>query len=177
MPDTSTNYEAAIVIPSVADTAPLWQMLPDQTAGTRQQQIGLLRLSVSLKTAVASSFALLAPATVGTALNPLVAAAANMTSKQNGGAGPTFGQIASGWTVAPTFAVAPKNYRVMTFVGVVGETVTWEWEQLLSLQTLHLFRPPAALGDSLGLCLRNVTGGACADVIVSARWREFYPET
>lgn len=165
---TYTTFEMARAIASVADNAPLVQMdRTDFTPNTNSRvRCGLVGLTISLRTAVESAFGLIKPLTVGT---PTDATSGVRASYGNAGVSVvSLAKSISAWSAAPTYDATPEYMRRDIAPAVVGAAIAWEWPE-----DDPLFFSSA---DNLrSILVRNLTGGPCADVLVTLRWREFLP--
>lgn len=141
----------SLQIASVADNAPLIQI-----AGA---QGGLLNLGVQLIEAVPTKLGLIVPATAGTATTSNTPGVENASTGGNTQAGTA--TIRSAWSSAPTFAGSPVYYR-QAYLAAIGDSVEWAWPEQF----------PLAFGSSLGIALRNITGGASGICLVYARYAQ-----
>jgi len=160
VPGTVDAYEVSLVVPSVAAGAAL-AVVRNVANGIDAQavRLGLVRLSVTLTTAVATSLGLVLATAQGTVLTE---EAGLLTT---GGAVPTFGRLVSAWSAAPTFAGSPVYFRRELVAGVVGQRLLWEWPE--DEPFVMTTAPDAVHGN---VYVRNVGAGASADALVNARW-------
>lgn len=167
--------QASRQITSVGDGLSVCQIRnPTITAG---KVMGLLSLAVQLETAVQSIFGLIAPATAGTANASESGLPVSLGKFQAGLDTSGQGLLTYTWTVAPTFAVTPAYYNQTLLPATVGAAFEWSWPEdnpfWVGLNDRSIGGVPELTNTSL--VLRNITGGACADVIVTAKWVELQP--
>ena len=132
---------------------------------------GLTRLKVTANTAVLTRVGLIRPATVGTPTAGGTIAPLNISNRSI-----ALGQVSpvrfiEAWTVAPTFAASPLYSHIAVLPATIGASFTWEWPEDDPYQ---FGLQQASLSSSLlGAVLRNITGGASADLYIEARFKIF----
>ncbi len=167
-----STYEASAVIAALAAGAVGAQLKPQPALappGITSLKIGLVRLEVSLTTAVASLLGLVRPGSIGTATT---SATGSRVGTVNGGfqvASNNGSILSSAWSVAPT--VSTPVYRRAQLPATIGATLVWEWPE----------EDPFNNGDDMtrdifqrnGILLQNLGAGASAAMVVNYRWIEY----
>ncbi len=171
--ETFSSFEASGIFPAVATTKAIAQILNLNGGAAAFPNMGLLRIRVVNLTAVQTQFGLVKPLTVGTATTPIIGA---LVSRANFGIGNNVasGRLAgvAGWSVDPTYAVTPVYTEQDLLPATIGAGFEWTWPDDDPYQ-IGLTRNGSA--QDVGLVLRNLNGGASAQVLISVRWREFSP--
>lgn len=149
----------------VADLAPLWHLLPDQTnpvvAG--MHKVGLLALNVKLLDATTTKMALVIPTTSGTPLT----VHAPFTVTKNVALNPSSSNVET-FTAPPT--IGATNYPRRATLLSQGDEFTWSWPE----DDPYVFCTPVVGGSSNhGIALKNITGGVSGLLQINVRWIEF----
>lgn len=165
---TYSTYEIAIAAAAAAANATLAQII--KPGGPATMNLGLVGLTITQTTAVASMYALAYAATDGT-FTPASSPLGVRVSLGNGGsgAGPV-GRLAGAWTVVPTYQATPSYLRREQAPNTIGYRIQWTWPDD---DPLVLNSP----SNAASLLLRNVGVGASAAILVSARWMEYFPSS
>lgn len=167
-----STYEASAVIAALGAGAVGAQLKPQGALtppGITRLLIGLVRLEVTLTTAVASLIGLVRPGSIGTATTTALGARVGAV---NGGfqvASNNGSLLASAWSVAPT--VSTPVYRRTQLPATIGASFVWEWPE----------EDPFNNGDDMtrdvfqrnGILLQNLGAGASAAMVVNYRWIEY----
>lgn len=175
--DTIGYFQVSQQVASVANNAPLIQIYNASVlgVGVPVRFMALLSLSIQLRTAVQSTFGLIQPVTKGTA-NVQADGELTYVTQSGSSGGFAAGRAATGWAVPPTFGATPY-YEQVVLPASIGAAVQWSWPQEAPFNPLACFTPDPAFPttDPRGIVIRNITGGACADVIVTSRWLAIAP--
>jgi hypothetical protein len=165
-----STYEIARVIASVADTVAIAQLLPSSSVSVIGCG-GITRLRVTALTAVITQVGLITPTASGTPTGAGTIQPVNVSNKNIG-----LGQISpvrfiEAWAAAPTYAGTPVYMRRGYLPATIGAFFEWEWPEDDPFQ---VGLRQASLSSSLvGAVLRNITGGASAQLLVEARLKVF----
>ena len=127
--------------------------------------MSVLSISVILNTATVSKIGLIYSDTKGTADPTMVSTGIN--EGEGDSTASSQGQVATGWTVAPTIAAPPKFLRKIRLPAVEGAAFEWDWDPMA----------PLTFGGSLLntvpiLLLWNYGAAAASDLTVTIRWAE-----
>ncbi len=170
---TFRSFEVSVVQAAVADTLPIVQVFPSQVSGIGTS-VGLLRLSVTLMTAVATRVGLIKPTAPGTPnvfTSPYLVSAENVSFSSSG---VSMARAATGWAVNPTFSGTPVYARQELLPAIVGASFEWTWPDDDPYQAA--LQDIAFIAGGQGAVLRNLTGAASAQLLISMRWRDFAPK-
>jgi len=168
--DQFSTYEIAQVIASVADTIAIAQFLPSSTPGVIGCG-GLTRIRVTALTAVITQFGLITPTAAGTPTGPGTTNPPNVSNKNIsiGQSSPV--RFVTAWSVAPTYSGSPQYMRRGYLPATIGSFVEWEWPEDDPFQIG--LRQVSLSSSVVGAVIRNLTGGASAQLLVEARWKIF----
>lgn len=159
--------EAAVALGGVAAAGVVAQLgMTSVTLPTRA--MGLVGLTVTLASAVATELGLVYAATDGTPTAPGTRAGVKVNAGNGGPGGAVDGALYSAWSAAPTYT-ANTQFRWGLMPNVIGSKIEWTWPEDDPLLLSSVLVPPSLL-------LVNLGGGATGSLRISTRWLEYIPQ-